>query len=160
MLSTINDGAACVLITKYEYLLKQYNYDVESLSLCPPICKIVSFSQTGCHPGIMGIAPISAIIQALDYAKWRIEDVDIWEINEAFAATTIACLYDLNIDISKLNISGGAIALGHPVGASGCRILVSLSYRLMENVNAFKGVASICGGGGMSIAVCIEKFQI
>ena len=108
----------------------------------------------------MGIAPISAIMQALDYARWEIEDVDVWEINEAFAATTIACLYELNIDISKLNVYGGSIALGHPVGASGCRILVSLSYRLLENANAFKGVASICGGGGMSIAVCIDKFLI
>ncbi|KAI6658731.1 Acetyl-CoA acetyltransferase, cytosolic-like [Oopsacas minuta] len=106
----------------------------------------------------MGIAPISAIQQALDNAKWKTEDVDIWEINEAFAATTIACLYELNIDISKLNIAGGAIALGHPVGASGCRILVSLTFRLLQDPNARRGVAALCAGGGMSIAVCIEKF--
>ena len=124
------------------------------------MAKIISISQSGCQPSIMGIAPVSAIKKALTKANWVINDVDIWEINEAFAATTLACLSQLHIDISKVNITGGAIALGHPVGASGCRILVSLLHRLLQNKNDLKGVAAICAGGGLSVAICVEKFVV
>ena len=134
------------------------SYDSESLSSNPPLAKIISTGQSSCDPGIMGIAPIHAIKQALKRANWNIDDVDLWEINEAFAATTLACANELNIDLDKLNITGGAIALGHPVGASGCRILVTLIYRLIGKLDAYKGVAAICAGGGMSIAICIEKY--
>ena len=156
--STINDGAACILLSNWRNLLRSNNFDVECTDTNPPIAKIISMSQSGCQPSVMGTAPISAIREALKHANWVISDVDIWEINEAFAATTLACLVQLDIDISKVNITGGAIALGHPVGASGCRILVSLLYRLMQNQNSLKGVAAICAGGGLSVAICVEKF--
>ena len=157
--STINDGAACILLSNWKNLKRSNYSDLECIEsdFCP-MAKILSISQCGCQPSMMGVAPVSAIKEALAKANWVINDVDIWEVNEAFAATTLACLNQLNINISKVNITGGSIALGHPVGASGCRILVSLLYRLLQDNNYSKGVAAICAGGGLSVAICIEKF--
>ena len=104
----------------------------------------------------MGLGPIGAVKQALKKAKWKLEDIDLFEINEAFAAQTIAVIRELNIDENKVNINGGAIALGHPIGASGARILVSLINE-MKKLNKKKGCASLCIGGGMGIALCIER---
>ena len=104
----------------------------------------------------MGLGPIEAVQKALQIAKWKIEDVDLFEINEAFAAQSIAVINVLKIDKKKVNVNGGAIALGHPIGASGARILVSLLHE-MKRSNKKKGCASLCIGGGMGIALCIER---
>ena len=104
----------------------------------------------------MGLGPIEAVRIALKKANWKIEDVDLFEINEAFAAQSIAVIRELNIDEKKVNVNGGAIALGHPIGASGARILVTLIYELLRQ-NKTKGCATLCIGGGMGIAICIEK---
>jgi len=104
----------------------------------------------------MGLGPIEAVRKALKKANWKIDDVDLFEINEAFAAQSIAVIKELNIDEKKVNVNGGAIALGHPIGASGTRILVTLIYEMLRQ-NKSKGCASLCIGGGMGIAVCIEK---
>ena len=110
----------------------------------------------GVKPSLMGLGPIDAIKIALKKANWTIDDVDLFEINEAFAAQTIAVIKDLKIDEKKVNVNGGAISLGHPIGASGTRILVTLIYEMLRQ-NKSKGCASLCIGGGMGIAVCIEK---
>jgi acetyl-CoA C-acetyltransferase len=104
----------------------------------------------------MGLGPIPAIKKALNKAIWSIEDVDLFEINEAFAAQSIAVIRELKIDKSKVNINGGAIALGHPIGASGTRILVTLIHEMIKQ-NKTKGCAALCIGGGMGIAMCIER---
>ena len=103
----------------------------------------------------MGTGPIPAIQNALKNASWTIEEVDLFELNEAFAAQSLAVVKTLNLDASKVNVNGGAIALGHPIGASGARILVTLIHA-MERRGAKKGVAALCVGGGMGIAVCVE----
>ena len=104
----------------------------------------------------MGLGPIGAVNQAIKKAKWKLEDVDLFEINEAFAAQSIAVIRELKIDQTKVNVNGGAIALGHPIGASGARILVTLLYE-MKKQNKTKGCATLCIGGGMGIALCIER---
>ena len=104
----------------------------------------------------MGLGPISAVRIALKKAKWEIEDIELFEINEAFAAQSIAVINDLKIQKEKVNVNGGAIALGHPIGASGTRILVTLIHEMIRQDKA-KGCASLCIGGGMGIAICIEK---
>ena len=145
--SGINDGAAAVVLTTLD--------EAKNKSL-KPLVKITSWSSVGVKPSLMGLGPIDAIRIALKKANWTIEDVDLFEINEAFAAQTIAVIKDLNIDEKKVNVNGGAIALGHPIGASGTRILVTLIYEMLRQ-NKSKGCASLCIGGGMGIAVCIEK---
>ena len=145
--SGINDGAAAVILTTLEEAKKK------SLS---PIAKIKSWSSVGVEPSLMGLGPIEAVRKALKKANWKIDDVDLFEINEAFAAQSIAVIKELNIDEKKVNVNGGAIALGHPIGASGTRILVTLIYEMLRQ-NKSKGCASLCIGGGMGIAVCIEK---
>ena len=104
----------------------------------------------------MGLGPIGAINLAIKKANWKLEDIDLFEINEAFAAQSIAVIRELKIDQKKVNVNGGAIALGHPIGASGARILVTLIHE-MKNQNKKKGCATLCIGGGMGIALCIER---
>ena len=104
----------------------------------------------------MGLGPINAINKAIKKAKWSLDDIDLFEINEAFAAQTIAVIRELGIDEKKVNVNGGAIALGHPIGASGARILVTLVHE-MRRQKKNKGCASLCIGGGMGIAICVEK---
>ena len=104
----------------------------------------------------MGLGPIDAVKLALKKANWKIEDIDLFEINEAFAAQSIAVIRELNIDENKVNVNGGAIALGHPIGASGTRILVTLIHEMIKR-DVKKGLATLCIGGGMGIAMCIER---
>ncbi len=145
--SGINDGAAAVVLTTLEEAKKK------SLK---PIVKIKSWSTVGVEPSLMGLGPIEAVRTALKKANWNINDVDLFEINEAFAAQSIAVIKQLNIDEKKINVNGGAIALGHPIGASGTRILVTLIYEMLKQ-NKSKGCATLCIGGGMGIAICVEK---
>ena len=144
--SGINDGAAVLLLLSLEQAEKK---SIEKL------VRIVSWASVGVDPSLMGLGPIGAIREAVKKANWKLEDIDLFEINEAFAAQTIAVIRELNIDENKVNINGGAIALGHPIGASGARILVSLINE-MKKLNKKKGCASLCIGGGMGIALCIE----
>jgi acetyl-CoA C-acetyltransferase len=145
--SGINDGAAAtVLMTREQAELKSIE----------PLVKIVSWASCGVEPSLMGLGPIPAIKEALNKAGWNIEEVDLFEINEAFAAQSIAVIRDLKIDMSKVNVNGGAIALGHPIGASGTRILVTLIHEIIKR-NKAKGCAALCIGGGMGIAMCVER---
>ena len=121
-----------------------------------PLVKIVSWASVGVEPSLMGLGPIDAVKLALKKANWKIDDIDLFEINEAFASQSIAVIRELKIDDTKVNVNGGAIALGHPIGASGTRILVTLIHE-MQRQNKIKGCATLCIGGGMGIAICIEK---
>ncbi len=145
--SGINDGAAALLLTTLE--------EAEKKSV-DTIAKIVSWASVGVEPSLMGLGPIGAVNQAIKKANWILEDVDLFEINEAFAAQSIAVIQELRIDKKKVNVNGGAIALGHPIGASGARILVTLIHELKKQ-NKKKGCATLCIGGGMGIALCIER---
>ena len=121
-----------------------------------PLVKVVSWANCGVEPSLMGLGPIQAVNMALEKAKWKIEDVELFEINEAFAAQCIAVIRDLKISKEIVNVNGGAIALGHPIGASGTRIMVTLIHEMIrQNIN--KGCATLCIGGGMGIAICVEK---
>lgn len=144
--SGINDGAASVIVAS-EKAVNEHGLK--------PIARIVSWGVAGVDPTIMGIGPVPAIRQALERANLSVEDIDIFEINEAFAAQYLAVEKELGLDRSKTNVNGGAIALGHPVGASGTRILLSAAYELKRR-NAKYAVASLCIGGGQGIAVVIE----
>ena len=121
-----------------------------------PLARIVSWASVGVEPSLMGLGPIGAVKQALKKANWKLEDIDLFEINEAFASQSIAVIRELKIDQNKVNINGGAIALGHPIGASGARILVTLLHE-MRRQNKKKGCATLCIGGGMGIALCVER---
>ncbi len=145
--SGINDGAAAVTLMSSEEAEKK---DIQKL------VSIKSWASCGVDPALMGTGPIPASKKALDLAGWSINDVDLFEINEAFAAQSIAVLRTLSIPEEKVNVNGGAIALGHPIGASGTRILVTLIHE-MKKRNVRKGLASLCIGGGMGIAMCIER---
>ena len=145
--SGINDGAAAVIVASEE-LVKKYT--------TKPLARIVSYGYYGVDPSIMGIGPVEAVKIALNKAGWKKDDVDLWELNEAFAVQSLAVMKELGIDESNINVNGGAIALGHPIGASGARILVTLVYE-MKKRNATRGVAALCIGGGMGIAMCVEK---
>jgi len=145
--SGINDGAAALILTTLEEAKKK---SIE------PLAKIVSWASIGVEPSLMGLGPIGAVKQAIKNANWKLEDIDLFEINEAFAAQSIAVIRELNIDEDKVNVNGGAIALGHPIGASGARILVTLIHE-MKKQNKKKGCATLCIGGGMGIAICIER---
>ena len=145
--SGINDGAAALLLTTLE--------EAEKKSI-EPLVKIVSWASVGVDPSIMGLGPIEAVRKALKIAKWNIEEVDLFEINEAFAAQSLAVIKELNIDQDKVNVNGGAIALGHPIGASGARILVTLIHE-MKKQDKKKGCVTLCIGGGMGIALCIQR---
>ena len=145
--SGINDGAAALLLTTSDEAKKKS---------IKPLARIVSWSSVGVEPALMGLGPIEAVRQATHKAKWNIEDIDLFEINEAFAAQSIAVIKELGIELKKVNVNGGAIALGHPIGASGARILVTLIHEMIKQKKD-KGCASLCIGGGMGIALCIER---
>jgi len=145
--SGINDGAAALLLSTLE--------EVEKKSI-KPLAKIVSWASVGVDPSLMGLGPIDAVRAAVKKANWNLNEIDLFEINEAFAAQSIAVIRELGIDYNNVNVNGGAIALGHPIGASGARILVTLIYE-MQRQNKKKGCATLCIGGGMGIALCIEK---
>ena len=145
--SGINDGAAALLLTNLE--------EAEKKSI-KPLARIVSWASVGVDPSLMGLGPIEAVKKAVKKAKWNLEDVDLFEINEAFAAQSIAVIQELKIDKKKVNINGGAISLGHPIGASGARILVTLLHEMIKQ-NKNRGCATLCIGGGMGIALCVEK---
>ena len=145
--SGINDGAAAtVLMTRKQAELKSIE----------PLVKVVSWASCGVEPSLMGLGPIPAVKEALNKADWNINDVDLFEINEAFAAQSIAVIKELKIPAEKVNLNGGAIALGHPIGASGTRILVTLIHEMIKQ-NKSKGCAALCIGGGMGIAMCVER---
>ena len=145
--SGINDGAAALLLTTLE--------EAEKKSI-KPLVKIVSWASVGVDPALMGLGPIEAVLEAIKKAKWSLDEIDLFEINEAFAAQSIAVIHELGIDQKKVNVNGGAIALGHPIGAWGARILVTLIHE-MKRQNKNKGCATLCIGGGMGIALCVEK---
>ena len=144
--SGINDGAAAVL------LMTRSESDKHGLK---PLAKIVSWATCGVEPALMGSGPIPASKKALEKAGWQIKDLDLIESNEAFAAQSLAVIKELKIPNEKINVNGGAIALGHPIGASGTRILVTLIHEMIKR-NLKKGLATLCVGGGMGIAMCIE----
>ena len=145
--SGINDGAAAtVLMTRKQAELKSIE----------PLVKVVSWASCGVEPSLMGLGPIPAVKEALNKADWNINDVDLFEINEAFAAQSIAVIKELKIPDEKVNVNGGAIALGHPIGASGTRILVTLIHEMIKQ-NKSKGCAALCIGGGMGITMCVER---
>ena len=121
-----------------------------------PMARIVSWASVGVDPSIMGTGPIPASRKALEKASWTIKDLDLIESNEAFAAQSCAVNKELGWDTSKVNVNGGAIAIGHPIGASGARILVTLLNQ-MKRQDAKKGLATLCIGGGMGIALCVER---
>ena len=145
--SGINDGAAAVTLMTGEEMEKR---NLEKL------VKIKSWASCGVEPALMGTGPIPSAKKALDLAGWNIKDVDLFEINEAFAAQSIAVLKTLSIPEEKVNVNGGAIALGHPIGASGTRILVTLIHEMMKR-DVKRGLATLCIGGGMGIAMCVER---
>ena len=145
--SGINDGAAAVMVMSAKR--------AAALGLTP-MGRIASFATSGLDPALMGMGPVSASQKALARAGWNAQDLDLLEINEAFAAQACAVNQEMGWDTSKINVNGGAIAIGHPVGASGCRILVTLLHE-MQRRNAKKGIASLCIGGGMGVALTIER---
>ena len=121
-----------------------------------PLARIVSWAQAGVDPSIMGTGPIPASRLALKKAGWKHDDLDLIEANEAFAAQACAVNKDLALDPAKVNVNGGAIAIGHPIGASGARVLTTLLYE-MQRRGAKKGLATLCIGGGMGVAMCVER---
>jgi len=145
--SGINDGAAAVVLMSAEEAKKRG---------VTPLARIVSWATCGVDPAIMGTGPIPASRAALSKAGWKVDDLDLIEANEAFAAQALAVNRDLGWDTDKVNVNGGAIALGHPIGASGARILVTLLHE-MQRRDAKKGLATLCIGGGMGIAMCVER---
>ncbi|QTN29002.1 acetyl-CoA C-acetyltransferase [Rhodoferax sp. AJA081-3] len=145
--SGINDGAAAVMVMTAK--------KAAALGLTP-MGRIASFATSGLDPALMGMGPVSASRKALERAGWKPQDLDLLEINEAFAAQACAVNNEMGWDTSKVNVNGGAIAIGHPIGASGCRILVTLLHE-MQRRNAKKGIASLCIGGGMGVALTIER---
>ena len=145
--SGINDGAAAVV------LMREKEANRRNLKA---LAKIVSWATCGVDPSLMGSGPIPASKKALEKAGWKISDLDLIESNEAFAAQSLAVIKDLGIPKEKVNVNGGAIALGHPIGASGTRVLVTLLHE-MNKRNSKKGLATLCIGGGMGIAMCVER---
>lgn len=145
--SSINDGAAAVLMMSAA--------KAEELNL-PVLARIRAFASVGVDPALMGIAPVTATRRCLERAGWRLEDLDLIEANEAFAAQALSVGKMLEWDERKVNVNGGAIALGHPIGASGCRILVSLVHEMVKR-DAKKGLATLCIGGGQGVALAIER---
>jgi len=145
--SGINDGAAAVVLMSAEEAKKR---GIE------PLARIVSWAQAGVDPAIMGTGPIPASKLALEKAGWSVSDLDLVEANEAFAAQSLCVVKELGLDPEKVNVNGGAIAIGHPIGASGARILNTLLFE-MKRRDAKKGLATLCIGGGMGIAMCVER---
>ncbi len=145
--SGLNDGAAAVLVMSAK--------KAEALGL-KPLARIKAFASAGVDPSVMGIGPVPASLRCLERAGWTPGDLDLMEINEAFAAQALAVNQQMGWDTSKINVNGGAIAIGHPIGASGCRILVTLLYE-MQKRDAKRGLASLCIGGGMGVALAVER---
>jgi acetyl-CoA C-acetyltransferase len=145
--SGLNDGAAAVLV------MTAKNAAARGLK---PLARIASFATTGLDPATMGMGPVSATRKALTRAGWNAADVDLFELNEAFAAQACAVNKELGIDAARVNVNGGAIAIGHPIGASGCRILVTLLHEMARR-DAKKGIAALCIGGGMGVSMAIER---
>ena len=146
--SGINDGAAAIVLASGEAVEK---YGLK------PMAKLIGWGQGGVDPKIMGVGPVVASRNAMKKAGVTIDDIDLVEANEAFAAQSIAVARELHFDMSKVNVNGGAIALGHPVGASGARIIVTLLHEMQRRPEAKKGLATLCIGGGMGTAVVFEK---
>ena len=145
--SGINDGAAAMVLMSADEAKKRG---------VTPLARIVSWATTGVDPKVMGIGPVTASKEALKKAGWTVKDLDLVEANEAFAAQALAVGKELGLDPAKLNVNGGAIALGHPIGASGARVLTTLLYE-MQKRDAKKGLATLCIGGGMGIAMCVQR---
>ena len=145
--SGINDGAAALVVMS-EREAKRRNLQ--------PLGRIVSFATAGVDPALMGTGPIPASRKALDRATWSVDHLDLVEANEAFAAQAHVVNTCLQLDPAKVNVNGGAIAIGHPIGASGARVLVTLLFE-MQKRNAHKGLATLCIGGGMGVAMCVER---
>jgi acetyl-CoA C-acetyltransferase len=145
--SGINDGAAAVMVMTAK--------KAAALGLTP-LARIASYATTGLDPAYMGMGPVPASTKALQRAGWKAQDLDLLEINEAFAAQACAVNKEMGWDTSKVNVNGGAIAIGHPIGASGCRILVTLIHEMVRR-DAKKGIASLCIGGGMGVALTLER---
>ena len=145
--SGINDSGAAVVVMSAE--------KAEELGI-KPLCKIVSYASGGVDPSIMGVGPVPASKKALEKAGLTIDDIDLVEANEAFAAQSLAVRKELGLDPEKTNVNGGAIALGHPIGASGCRILVTLIYEMMKR-DSTRGLATLCIGGGMGTSLIVER---
>ena len=145
--SGLNDGSAAVVLMKESKAIE--------LNL-RPLARVISWATVGVDPSIMGIGPVPAVKKALEIANWSLDDLDLIEANEAFAAQSLAVSNELKWDLKKVNVNGGAIALGHPIGASGTRILVTLVHELIRT-NKSKGIATLCIGGGQGIAMCIER---
>ena len=145
--SGLNDGAAAVMVMTAK--------KAAALGL-KPLARIASYATAGLDPALMGMGPVPASTKALERAGWKAQDLDLLEINEAFAAQACAVNQEMGWDTSKVNVNGGAIAIGHPIGASGCRILVTLLHEMMRR-DAKKGIASLCIGGGMGVALTLER---
>lgn len=145
--SGINDGAAAVIVTSAAR--------AKALGLTP-LCRIAAYASAGVDPALMGTGPIPATRRCLEKAGWKVQDLDLIEANEAFAAQAISVNRDLAFDLDRVNVNGGAIALGHPIGASGARVLVSLLYELKRR-DAHRGLATLCIGGGQGIALAVER---
>ena len=145
--SGINDAGAAVVVMSKE--------KADELGI-KPLCSIKAYASAGVDPSIMGVGPVPASRKALDKAGLAIEDIDLVEANEAFAAQSLAVRKDLNLDPEKTNVNGGAIAIGHPIGASGCRILITLIYEMMKRDSKY-GLATLCIGGGMGTALIVER---
>ena len=145
--SSLNDGAAAVLLMSAE--------KAEALGL-PVLARIASYANAGVDPAIMGIGPVSATRRCLEKAGWSLDELDLIEANEAFAAQALSVGQELGWDANKVNVNGGAIAIGHPIGASGCRILVTLLHEMIRR-DAHKGLATLCIGGGQGVALALER---
>lgn len=145
--SGLNDGAAVVVLMSADEAAKRG---------LKPMARIASWAHAGVDPSIMGTGPIPAVRKALEKAGWSVGDLDLIESNEAFAAQSLCVVRELGLDPAKVNVNGGAIAIGHPIGASGARILTTLLYA-MQDQDAKKGVATLCVGGGMGVAICVER---
>ena len=145
--SSLNDGAAAVILMSAE--------KAKALGL-PVLARIAAYANAGVDPAIMGIGPVSATRRCLEKAGWNIDQLDLIEANEAFAAQSLAVAKDLQWDLDKVNVNGGAIALGHPIGASGCRVLVTLLHEMLKR-DAKKGLATLCIGGGQGVALALER---
>ncbi|MGZ5848615.1 MAG: acetyl-CoA C-acyltransferase, partial [Ramlibacter sp.] len=145
--SGINDGAAAVVVMSAR--------KAAALGL-KPLARIAAFGTSGLDPATMGMGPVPASRKALQRAGWNVQDVQLFELNEAFAAQACAVTKELGIDPARVNVNGGAIAIGHPIGASGCRILVTLLHE-MQRREARKGLAALCIGGGMGVSLAVER---
>ncbi len=146
--SPLTDGAVCMLVCSSDFAEKNG---------LEPLARIVTSAVTGCSPDEMGIGPVSATQKLLERSDWNIDDVDIFEINEAFSSQSIAVINDLSIEYEKVNIDGGAISIGHPLGASGARI-VGKAASILHRTNSRKAIATMCIGGGMGISIALERY--